>query len=109
MRYTKYDPILNFYKRNKGVGYSGLCKAAGYQHDQKSGMNRWFSKYIKRLENLGYRHCKAATEVTGGDNDYLIIDHKKKEFCFWENGFTPFCGDAFPETHDLKYWANHRN
>jgi len=28
---------------------------------------------------------------------------------FEKHGFTPFCGDTFPETHDLKYWANHRN
>lgn len=110
MRYTVYNPIVNFYKRNKGVGYPGLSKAKGYQYDKETGTNIWLSKYIKRLTNLGYTHCKSATQVTGGDNDYLVVDHKEKQFCFWENGFAPFCGrpGSFPETHNLEYWADHR-
>lgn len=65
---------------------------------------------IKKLEQKKYNHNLAATYRTGGDNDFLVIDEKRKEYCYWENGFYPFCYESnFPITHNLKYWAEHRS
>ena len=110
-RYTIYDPIKNFYKRNSGVGVDVLMKQDGYKYNPKRGMNNWFAKYVAKLEKKGYTHNMAATLVTGGDKDFLVIDNKKKEYCFWENGFTPLCYEPkeFPVDKDLEYWADNRH
>jgi hypothetical protein len=113
VRYETYDPILNFYNEHKNAGYADLRKAEGYQTDPETRLHKWLAVYIKKLEKLGYKHRTAATAVTGGDNDYLVIDHEKKEFCLWKVGFGPFfsylAARDLPQTHDLEYWANHRN
>lgn len=100
-RFTIYDPIYNFYKRNERGPFKDL-----YNYK-----NTLLSRYMRRLQKLGYKHNVSATYMTGGDNDYLVIDHEKKEYCFWENGFYPFCmpPKTFPQKHDLKYWACHRH
>jgi hypothetical protein len=71
---------------------------------------KWYTDEIVRLKKQGYTHNVEATEMTGGDNDFIVIDHKKKEYCFWENGFSPFCGsdEDFPQDKDLNYYAKHR-
>jgi hypothetical protein len=109
-RYSVYDPILNFYKRNPRCGYNELFSQDGYKYNYDKGMLNWFVKYIQRLEKKGYTHDVSSTEITGGDNDLLVIDHGEKKYCFWENGFYPFGGPKkeFPTTKNLKYWANCR-
>jgi hypothetical protein len=109
-RYTTFDSILNFYNKNKNVGYPGLCLQEGYKQVPPNYHRKWDLDKISKLEKLGYTHNIAATECTGGDNDYLVIDHVNKEYCFWENGFYPFIGNyrAFPQDEDLAYWASNR-
>lgn len=100
-RFTIFNPIRDFYnlKRNKGKTLS----------DGKSDhlIKQWYADKIARLSKQGYKENKRA-DVTGGDHDYIVIDHKNQEWCWWENGFYPFGGSALPTNHTLEYWANHR-
>lgn len=110
-RYTIYDPIYNYYKRNGLLkGYDSLLKEHGYKWNSEHRMNNWMVVYTNKLNKKGYTHNELCTEQTGGDNDFLVVDHKKKEYGFWENGFWPFASanGIYPLTHDLSYWAEHR-
>ena len=111
-RYIIFNPIADFYQANPQVGYNGLEQQQGYNTVAHHGMAvlKWHRDKMIELESIGYKHCESATAQTGGDNDYLVIDTLKKEFCFWENGFQPFSGDPknFPTTRSLDYWSGHR-
>lgn len=108
-RYTIFDSIMNFYNRKKG-DYYDLIKEEGYKGVPPTYHRKWDLDKICELEKAGYKHNVNATERTGGDNDYIVIDHLIKEWCFWENGFYPFTGyyKNFPQNYDLEYWANNR-
>jgi len=56
--------------------------------------NEWYSKipnvwknFVTKLIRDGYIEVP---NCTGGDEDYICIDHNKKEFIWCENGFWPF-------------------
>lgn len=85
-------------------------KEKGYQYNHEKGMSNWMVKYTTNLNKKGYTHNRVASAQTGGDNDFLVIDHKLKQYCFWENGFWPFCYSEkiFPVSKNLTYWATHR-
>lgn len=100
-RFTTFDPVCNFYNNPRNVGKT---LSNGKSDDL---IKKWYHNKIGELTKNGYKENKNA-DVTGGDHDYIIIDHIKKEWCWWENGFWPFCGESFPTDHTLEYWANRR-
>ncbi len=114
-RYTSFNCIRNYYNKSSEHNYNSLILEEGYSTRvpvdcQKAGRpilycRKWDADKIAKLEKQGYIHNFNATESTGGDNDFIVIDHLKKEYCFWENGFYPFCGyyRNFPQDEDLEY------
>ena len=96
-RYIIFNPIRDFFENNPT---GSLQKEDGYKN------RKWFTDKISELTNLGYTE---SYDATGGDHDYLVIDSKRKEWCWWENGFYPFCSDEIPTNKNLEYWATHRN
>ena len=103
-RFTILNAVREFYnnRSNRGKTLS----------DGKSDrlIKNWYAYQIDLLFRTGYKENKRA-DVTGGDHDYIVVDHKNKEWCWWENGFWPFCGpfgDEYIKNNTLEYWANHR-
>lgn len=98
IRFSQFNPIADFYRKrsnwNKPLS-THLIK-------------KWYDTKIVALKKLGYKENIKA-DVTGGDHDYMIVDHQRKEWCWWENGFHPFCSSPFPTTHTLDYWSSHRS
>ena len=100
-RFTLFDPIRDFYNSPEGRNKS---LADGKSNDL---IQMRYKNKINQLTKLGFKENINA-DVTGGDHDYIVIDNKNKEWCWWENGFYPFSGQDLPTNHTLKYWANHR-
>lgn len=68
---------ITYYKRkfvDKGIGLS-------------SKYNEHIEIIINKLKEDGF---KEVTNYNGGDDDYLCIDYKNKEFIWCEDGFFPF-------------------
>jgi hypothetical protein len=102
-RYEAYDPLGLFYKQNKS-GYDEFIRLKGSITEQV----RKFVTQIKYKENI------VASDATGGDHDFIILDHKKKEWCWWECGFSPFCQILNNPKYnikgfDLEYWTRQRH
>jgi hypothetical protein len=59
------------------------------------------------LQLCGYTQVP---DATFGDEDFIVIDRKRKEWCFWENGYLPFSGleSNYPENKTLTYWNRNR-
>lgn len=68
------------------------------KHNKKSKQT-----IVKELSLLGY---KEISTCNGGDDDRIIIDDERKEWAFWEYGFSPFATDeeSYPVDFNLKYW-----
>lgn len=43
------------------------------------------------LKFLKQENFKEVYGMTGGDDDFICIDTLRKEWCYCENGFMPFC------------------
>lgn len=96
-RYEIFDAVQIYYA-------NGIGQVSQFKDSENK-------KKVAELEDLGYTHNHYVTEATGGDNDYIVIDHQNKEFCFWENGFSPFCFDDSEELNskeNLSYWSDNR-
>jgi len=104
-RFDIIDDLADYYDdpNRKGIGFTGYLESRKSQ-PRESNLSRLKTSFPD------YEEIKEATEITGGDNDYIIIDHKKKTWCWWENGFSPFntVNKDFPHKHGLLYWAKHR-
>ncbi len=50
--------------------------------------NRNLEKTVRSLTSRGY---KQVPDGNGGDNDFIYVDHERKEWIYCENGFYPFC------------------
>lgn len=96
-RYIVFNPIRDFYEKYPD---GDLTSVEGYKG------RRWLTDKISELTRLGYSETY---DATGGDHDYLVIDTERKEWCWWEFGFWPFCGHEIPDGKNLEYWAGHRH
>lgn len=109
--YEVYDPIAIYYKSHPNAAYEDLSKEPGFQWNDEFGVNQWMTDKIHSLGKM-YKHCEWDS-INGGDDDILVIDRKSREWCFWENGFWPFClGDEEVKKMDLgknlKFWLRNR-
>jgi hypothetical protein len=68
------------------------------KHNKKSEQTA-----IKELTSLGYKEIPTCN---GGDDDRIIIDHIRREWAFWEYGFSPFATNEenYPNDFSLEYW-----
>ena len=100
-RYIVFDPVSNWYKNNKNNTTKRVFEQDGYKN------RSWWNNKIAELIALGY---KEVDDATGGDHDYIVYDTKRKEWCWWENGFCPFCCNPkeFPKDKNLNYWSECR-
>lgn len=103
-RYYKIDLINEYYSKNSNKGYTDLIQEPWYSGNSEV----MYKNTINDLTLKGFTENKEA-DVTYGDHDFIIVDTKNKEWCWWENGFQPFCGlQSYPEDHDLKFHAKTR-
>lgn len=68
---------------NNHIGYGSY---GSYEPNTKHGYIASHLKKCKELETQGYKNLKFNN---GGDDDVLIVDHKNKEFGFFENPIPP--------------------
>jgi hypothetical protein len=86
-RIEKFDPILNFYKINFNKDLRDLQNESGYKYNSLYRCNQWLADKIIELNSIGYSAGKYH-DCNGGDNDFLVIDHKTKKYEFGECGFS---------------------
>lgn len=111
MRYEIYNPIFEYYQKNEHVGYDTLIKEDGYKFNSAYNCNNWLAEKIQELTEQGYVPS-IVHDCNGGDNDMLVTDHLRKQYCFWENGFAPFYSsraDNLPTDGDLEYHYENRS
>ena len=80
-----YNPICDYYENNPEADSNDLQSEWGYQYNATYGGNNWMAERIFELKKIGYTEGKYYNS-NGGDNDFLVIDHKNKKFEFGENG-----------------------
>jgi hypothetical protein len=80
-----YNPICDYYENNPKADCTTLQSEWGYQYNATYGGNNWMAERIFELKKIGYTEGKYHNG-NGGDNDFLVIDHKNKKFEFGENG-----------------------
>lgn len=60
---------------------------------------------VKQITEFGYQHVPTCN---GGDDDILMIDTERKEWAWWEGGFSPFYShfseDRYPTDGNLREW-----
>ena len=80
-----FNPVCNFYDNNPKSGINELMLEWGYQYNATYGGNNWMAERIFELKKMGFTEGKYHNG-NGGDNDFLVIEHKNKKFKFGENG-----------------------
>jgi len=68
--------------------------------------NRTRKMVTSALTACGYKEIPTCN---GGDDDRIIMDTKRKEWAYFEYGFTPFACDEenYPTDRNLTYWYRH--
>lgn len=46
---------------------------------------------FKTAQEIAFLNYEKSADSTGGDEDFIIVDHVNKQWIFCENGFGPFC------------------
>ncbi len=64
------------------VSHIGYGASGSYCDKTKIGKINSYRDQAKRLEQLGYTNLKFCN---GGDDDWLVVDHTRKEFAFFED------------------------
>jgi len=79
-----------------------------FRYQKAWDTNSTYSKEdaVTLLERVGFRNLNLCN---GGDDDMLIVDFKRREFGFWEYGFSPFSNHQihWPTDKNLIYYHQH--
>jgi len=126
-RYGIVDVVFQFYRDNPGKSWRDF-QDLEYGPTSKNtvivGTPPRYSVIMSELETLGFTHDDATTWHNGGDNDYMAIDLKNRQYAFCEQGFSPILmkfeeilnefelgiqanHDTWLDSHDLEYHAIH--
>jgi hypothetical protein len=69
------------------------CGASGRFDDSKIGVIHSYYKTIQKLKKKNYKNLNFGN---GGDDDYLVADHEKKEYGFFED---------LPQREKIETWT----
>lgn len=100
MRFEVKNPVIyvgNCSTEEFGRLYTiNLSVGSNASHSSVTGGYRikTFIDAIRELEKNGYKNLQFCN---GGDDDILVIDHKRKEFGFFEDNVPPLEGNSLQE------------